>query len=888
MPNTPRRFAVGLAAVVLGAGLLTATPAAAESIAGDYTYIANGDGTATLTRYDGPAVDVAIPSNIGGLSVTAIGDYAFQGPRWGYRLESVNIPSTVTSIGQFAFDGNGLTSLTIPDSVTKIGISAFGLNTELTTVKLSNSMTEIPDLAFYNAPLTSVTIPASVRTIKPYVFVGPALSDVTFLGNAPQAVTGAGSSRASFIGSQALKIHYDPATSGWSNPWNGYTTIGDFFGIAPDSDRDGLSDDLETNGLDSNDDGIVDLDLPAMGADPGRADIFLEVDWMEKPPTCFFTCWGADSWQPDHAGLQGIVQAFADQGVSLHIDAGLHSLGSLNSGGNAIPWTATLGTSSGDSYNWSAFEALKESNLDAARRGVFHYAIFVDKFGQSTDQSTGMSRTIPGRDLIVAEGFLRGYGGHTPRTQSGTLMHELGHNLGLRHGGPDDTKYQMDPSYRSVMNYAYQLGAGYYDGPLDPNDPGLVDYSDGSPFNDWAHLWMEDPAGQFGFSGPPVNVSFVDEITEQYAVANDLVAAHGDGSIQILGPNAFAAGASEQVVHARIFNPSSAPGTYRVSAALNGAAAPVIVQDVPAYSQVDMPIVFDATAAQVGNATLEVELWSETLPGLVDSVTAALVGLDTGDPLVSAKLAEEAILVAALPDAPPPAVLQTLTELAESSEVPHIAIAGGDAQSQTIEKPFFAPLEVFVSDDEGIPMEGQDVVFLVTSGSASFNGDSSTTVRTSADGTAAATLTAGGTPGPVSVTAKLSGAEESAAVTFTGMVEKWNLNGFFHPVDMNGVWNVVKGGSTVPLKFEVWDGSTELTNISAIDEFVVKGVACPSGPVGTDAIELTTTGLTSLRYDTDAGQFVQNWRTPKVFVGCVEVSMKTLDGSTLNALFELK
>lgn len=884
MPNTTRTFAVGLAAVVLGAGLLTATPAAAESIAGDYTYIANGDGTATLTRYDGPAVDVAIPSNIGGLSVTAIGEYAFQGSRWGYRLESVNIPNTITRIGQFAFEANGLTSVSIPDSVTTLGVAAFGLN-PLTTLKLSNSLTEIPDLAFYNTLLTSVTIPASVTSIKPNVFISPELSDVTFLGNAPRAVVNAGSSRASFIGSQALKIHYDPATSGWSNPWNGYTTTGDVIGISPDSDGDGLSDDWETNGVDSNEDGIVELDLPAMGADPGRADIFLEVDWMEKPPTCFFTCWGADTWQPDRPGLQRIVEAFADQGVFLHIDAGIHSPGSLDTGGNAIPWTTTLGTGSGDAYNWSAFESLKESNFDAARRAVFHYAIFVDQFGQIGDGFTGVSRGTPGRDLIVAEGFLRE---HTIRTQSGTLMHELGHNLGLRHGGPDDTTYHKDPSYRSVMNYAYQLGGGYYAGSLDPNDPQRVDYSDESPFNDWAHLWMGDPVGQFGVSMPPVSVSFVDEITEQDAVANDLVAAHGDGSIEILGPNAFAAGASEQVVHARIFNPSSVPGTYRVSAALNGTAGPVIVQDVPAYSHVDVPIVFDATAAEVGNATLQVELWSETLPGLVDSVTSALVGLDTGDPLVSAKLAEEAILVAALPGAPPPAVLQTLTDLAESSATPHITIAGGDAQSQTIGKPFEALLEVFVSDDEGIPMEGQDVVFSITSGSASFSGDSSTTVRTSADGTAAATLTAGGTPGPVSVTAKVSGADESATVTFTGIVEKWNLNGFFQPVDMNGVWNVVKGGSTVPLKFEVFDGSTELTNVSAIDDFVAKGVACPSGPVLTDAIELTTTGLTSLRYNTNAGHFVQNWRTPKGLVGCVEVSIKTMDGSTLSALFELK
>lgn len=47
-------------------------------------------------------------------------------------------------------------------------------------------------------------------------------------------------------------------------------------------------------------------------------------------------------------------------------------------------------------------------------------------------------------------------------------MHELGHNLGLRHGGEDHTQWK--PNYISVMNYAFQtrglfIGGtgGYFD-----------------------------------------------------------------------------------------------------------------------------------------------------------------------------------------------------------------------------------------------------------------------------------------------------------------------------------------------------------------------------------------------------------------------------------------
>jgi hypothetical protein len=124
-------------------------------------------------------------------------------------------------------------------------------------------------------------------------------------------------------------------------------------------------------------------------------------------------------------------------------------------------------------------------------------------------------------------------------------------------------------------------------------------------------------------------------------------------------------------------------------------------------------------------------------------------------------------------------------------------------------------------------------------------------------------------------------------VTRSYTVLAWTLKGFYQPVDMNGVLNAVKNGSTVPLKFELFAGATELTSTADVKSLTATQITCDtSNP--TDDIELTATGGTSLRYDTSGGQFIYNWQTPKKPGTCYRVTMTTQDGSTLVALFKLK
>ncbi len=65
-----------------------------------YTYSTNADGSANIVAYAGPPWVVTIPTNINGLTVTSIGEDAFENDT---SLTSVTIPNSVTSIGDDAF-----------------------------------------------------------------------------------------------------------------------------------------------------------------------------------------------------------------------------------------------------------------------------------------------------------------------------------------------------------------------------------------------------------------------------------------------------------------------------------------------------------------------------------------------------------------------------------------------------------------------------------------------------------------------------------------------------------------------------------------------------------------------------------------------------------------
>jgi hypothetical protein len=187
-------------------------------------------------------------------------------------------------------------------------------------------------------------------------------------------------------------------------------------------------------------------------------------------------------------------------------------------GGNALGEQAVLNPSplTGSFFDAaSTFGTIKAANFNATRNTVFRYCVFGHSQVSTPPNSSGRAEALAAgssgsNDFYVTLGFppwprqtfdtnldgvpdpgaanLPGPGGlvvdGTIAMHTGTFLHELGHTLGLGHGGGDAVNFK--PNYLSIMSYTFQNGGLPFDfdnnGTADPvgldlNRDGVIDGS---------------------------------------------------------------------------------------------------------------------------------------------------------------------------------------------------------------------------------------------------------------------------------------------------------------------------------------------------------------------------------------------------------------------------
>lgn len=219
-------------------------------------------------------------------------------------------------------------------------------------------------------------------------------------------------------------------------------------------------------------------------SDPFRRDIFMEIDFMETGPN------GEYNIVEDEA-FEMLKTPFHRRNIVFHVDAG-----EVN-GGDLVPFDDDVKSDEVIEIYENYFI---KNESDAWRRGVFHYSIIVYScnpggYAFCGDLPPHWGYTPGTNSFMISSSLMDKHQQNVLASNSreylyaSCIMHEMGHNFGLRWGHPFGVdcqfgKYPWHPSYwifgnyKSIMNYRYTYNN--------------MDYSDGShgrrDHDDWENI----------------------------------------------------------------------------------------------------------------------------------------------------------------------------------------------------------------------------------------------------------------------------------------------------------------------------------------------------------------------------------------------------------------
>ncbi len=156
-------------AVVMMLGILTIAPLTVSAATyGDFEYTLEDNYTCTITKYNGSAANVTIPSTIYGNKVCKIGKEAFKNNK---NVQYIKVPQTVKVIQTDAFSYcKKLKKIDLPEYANEIQNHAFA-QSAIENIVLPNGITYLGELLFYRCEnLKTVKIPNTVTCVRSYAF----------------------------------------------------------------------------------------------------------------------------------------------------------------------------------------------------------------------------------------------------------------------------------------------------------------------------------------------------------------------------------------------------------------------------------------------------------------------------------------------------------------------------------------------------------------------------------------------------------------------------------------------------------------------------------------------------------------------------------------------